>query len=59
MLTYASPQTFRRRLLDKLHFEGNKHEVFASTKFAGCLSEEAHPLDPHALHPLDPHALLC
>ena len=37
-----SPKAFQRLVLERLHFHGNKHEFFASTKFAGCLREDEH-----------------
>jgi CRP-like cAMP-binding protein len=39
-LSQVSPKGFKRRLWERLHFQGNKHEWFSRTKFAGCLREE-------------------
>ena len=39
-LSQVSPKGFKRRLWERLHFHGNKHEWFSRTKFAGCLREE-------------------
>jgi len=38
----VSPKAFQRLVLERLHFHGNRHEFFASTKFAGCLREDEH-----------------
>lgn len=35
-----SPEALSRRLNERLHFNGNKHEFFSRTKFAGCLRED-------------------
>ncbi len=35
-----SPTSTELRALERLHFQGNKYEFFARTKFAGCLRED-------------------
>ena len=35
-----SPTSIGLRVIERLHFNGNKYEFFARTKFAGCLREE-------------------
>jgi hypothetical protein len=40
-----SPTSIGLRVIERLHFNGNKYEFFARTKFAGCLREEGGCLD--------------
>mmetsp|Transcript_7222 Transcript_7222/g.17945 ORF Transcript_7222/g.17945 Transcript_7222/m.17945 type:complete len:1179 (+) Transcript_7222:174-3710(+) len=36
----VSPKSMGLRVMERLHFNGNKYEFFAGTKFAGCLRED-------------------